>query len=157
MSNTKQCAGPCGRVLELNDQNFRKDKNKATGYRGRCKTCLRAATTKWAHVEEFDRHEGATPPSEGRAPLHGGAPEGYLMRGRSTLYNKRGEIIAEWVKTAKDKEDEYQAIMEAIKGIADDWVKPKAIQKPKGFLADDLLTVIPLGDPHIGAFSWAEE
>jgi hypothetical protein len=155
---TKTCNGPCGRKLEL--EWFHKDAKLRSGYRGRCKLCT--SKKKWPSVAAFDAglyddHLGGLPMPEGRAPLHGGAPDGYLTRGRSTLYNKRGEIIAEWVKTAKDKEDEYKAIMEAIKGIADDWVKPKAIQKPKGFLEDDLLTVIPLGDPHFGMFSWAQE
>jgi hypothetical protein len=94
---------------------------------------------------------------EGRAELHGPAPEGYLTRGRSTLYNRRGEIIAEWVKTAKDKEDEYKALVQAIGTLADGWAKPKAVKKPSGSLSEDLLTVIPLGDPHFGMFSWAQE
>lgn len=155
----RTCTGPCGRNLELNSENFRKDKTSATGYKYRCKKCQSArnvpgsiASTKWPSVEAFDAEE-----AEGRAPLHGSAPDGYLMRGRSTLYNKHGQIIAEWVKTAKDKEDEYKALVQAIESITGGWDKVTPIKKPKGFLAEDLLTVIPLGDPHLGMFSWAQE
>lgn len=148
MALTKLCTGPCGRSLNLG--NFHADSRLSSGYRARCKVCSSKARLKLHDVTRADNPDG-------RAELHGPAPEGYFTRGRSTLYNKRGEIIAEWVKTAKDQEDEYKALLKAIKGIADDWVKPKAIKKPAAKLVDDLLTVIPLGDPHFGMLAWGQE
>lgn len=144
----KLCSGPCKRKLDLSAENFQRDGAKASGFRSRCKLCCSGKS-----VIDDDNFI----PAEGRAALHGPAPDGFLMRGRSTLYGKDGRIIGEWVKTAKDKEDEYKALVKAIEGIADGWTKAKPVKKPQGFLADDLLTVIPLGDPHLGMFSWAQE
>ena len=36
----KQCNGQCGRILQANASNFRKDKRNKDGLRGRCKTCM---------------------------------------------------------------------------------------------------------------------
>jgi hypothetical protein len=138
---TKTCSGPCRRNLELSEQNFRKDRTSATGYKYRCKSCQ---SGKWSKLEEFDKSLG-------------GVPEGFSERGRSTLYDRNGQVVAEWVKTAKDVQDEANALLKALEGLGDKWEKPAAIKKPKGPLADDLLTVVPIGDAHIGMFSWAEE
>lgn len=152
--SSKLCSGPCKRKLEVSSTNFQRDRRRLDGFRARCKKCSSgvASISKFPSVEAFDKQ------AEGRGDPDGGAPEGYLTRGRSTHYNSRGEIISEWVKTAKDKEDEYKALVKAIEGIADKWeTKPAAVKKPKGFLEEDLLTVIPLGDPHIGLYTWAQE
>lgn len=144
----KTCSGPCARKLEVNAVNFQRDRRRESGFRARCKAC--------SNSEASERHYRSVE-AAGRALPDGDAPKGYFLRGRSTLYNKDGDIIGEWVKTAKDTEDEYQQLVAAIEGITDKMPKPSSIKKPKGFLSDDLLTVIPLGDPHLGMFSWGEE
>lgn len=150
----KLCSGPCKRKLELNADNFRKDCTQTTGFKSRCKTCSKRTSTlkseKWPSVAAFDQ-------AQGRADFEGAAPEGYATKGRSTLYNRDGEVVAEWVKTNKTQEDQHQAMLKALEGLSDKWVKPDAVKKPKGLLSDDLLTVVVLGDPHFGMFSWGEE
>lgn len=148
MSSTRICNGPCARKLEL-EVNFHKDRTRG-GYKAKCKSCSSKAKT--LHSVKPER---AFP--EGRGSYDGGAPEGYVVKGRSTRFDGEGNITGEWVKTDRQKEDEVKAILEAIKGLADDWEKPKAVKKPRGLLSDDLLTVIPLGDPHLGMFSWSKE
>jgi hypothetical protein len=151
-SNSKLCSGPCKRTLEVTADNFRKDRTQRSGFKSRCKRCSTKtlASTKWPSVEAFDK-------SIGRAAFDGPPPAGYLEKGRSTLYNRDGEVVAEWVKTSKEQEDQYKALVEAIGGLADKWEKPKATKKPSGFLSDDLLTLIPLGDPHLGLHCWDQE
>jgi hypothetical protein len=148
--NTRICNGPCARTLEL-EANFYKDRTRG-GYKAKCKVC----SSKSKGVASLKVTRGDFNP-EGRAEPHGPAPEGYILRGRSTLYNKDGAIIGEWVKTAKDKEEELKQMLKALEAFSEGWDRPKAIKKPKGLLADDLLTVIPLGDPHLGMFSWHQE
>lgn len=137
--NQKICSGPCKRKLELGAENFRKDVTQASGYKSRCKSCMRSVkATKWPSVDAFDKAQGMVETS------------------RSTLY-KDGEIVQEWVKVAKSKEDGHAAFLEALAGLDAKWDKPPAIKKPRSLLSDDLLTVIPLGDPHIGLLSWGHE
>ena len=45
----RRCVGPCGRVLQLNDHNFRRNgkrpKKGGTGFQSRCKDCMSTRTT----------------------------------------------------------------------------------------------------------------
>lgn len=153
MNTTKSCSGPCGRTLALED--FRKDPTKTSGRKSRCKQCLSRKTTlasnKWPSVEAFDK-------AEGRGTFDGTVADPYTIKARSTQYDRNGQIISEWVKTNKAKEDEYKALMDACLHLADKWPeRAKPTKKPAGFLSDDLLTLIPLGDPHLGLHCWDEE
>lgn len=133
----KICSGPCGRELELSAGNFQHDRSNRSGYKSRCKACS-SRTLKSEHKVQR-------------------ADDGFTTTARSTLYNRQGEVVAEWVKTSREQEDAHNALMEALKGLDADWVKPAAVKKPKGFLDEDLLNTIVLGDPHFGQFSWGEE
>lgn len=84
------------------------------------------------------------------------APDGFMVKGVSTLYNQDGEQKAQWVKTSVDSERQYEIIKEAVKALSEDLPKlPKV--KPVKRASSDLMAVYPLGDPHIGVRSWAEE
>jgi hypothetical protein len=138
--NQKVCSGSCKRKLDLNAENFQRDSSQTTGFKSRCKSCSRTVkSNKWPSVEAFDQAQGM------------------VEVGKSTLRDRNGDIIAEWTKTAKEKEDEVHALLEAINALAESWDKPGPIKKPKGFLSDDLLNTIVLGDPHFGMFSWGQE
>jgi hypothetical protein len=142
----KTCNGPCRRVLHL-ETGFHKDAKLKSGYRGICKFCSRKVKSVRVHRADPD----------GRAAHDGGAPDGYHTQGRSTLFNGKGEVVAEWVKTAKSKEDEYKAIVEACKRIADDWPnKFKPVKAPK-HLNDDLLATYVMGDAHVGMLAWSAD
>jgi len=93
----------------------------------------------------------------GRAGVDGSAPDGYMVKGRSTLYGPDGEIKAEWVKTTADRERLLEIAMEAVKESAKALPKlrPRPI-KDKAY-NDELMTVIPWGDPHFGCYAWGEE
>ncbi len=84
-------------------------------------------------------------------------PEGYLLKGTSTLYNRDGAIAAQWVKTSQDKEEHKNL----IQGLFKDWLNELPIYpifQPKQELNYcETLTVYPLGDPHIGMLAWKEE
>lgn len=97
---------------------------------------------------------------QGDSPEHGmtrTVPDGYHVRGISTLYNADGEISAQWVKSAIDKDHALQALMDAVQTLAEPF---KGLADPvalPGDLDDDLLAVYPLGDPHFGLYAWADE
>jgi hypothetical protein len=85
------------------------------------------------------------------------APDGFSVSGVSTLYNAEGEISAQWVKTKQEREMLLKATIEAaIEIFSEHDMKVPKIAQPKASMKD-LLTVYPMGDPHIGMYAWAEE
>lgn len=82
---------------------------------------------------------------------------GMIVTGRSTLRNADGEMVLEWEKTSLDRaaaDEAYRAslldLAKQIKGLAPSIAPPTACD-------DDLLAVIPMGDPHFGLLAWAKE
>lgn len=134
----KICTG-CKSSLAATPANFQRDKRRGSGLKARCKGCTNV------HQATIDD------------VLARPVPEGFAEKGRSTLYDKNGAVVAEWVKTNKEQADQQKALLKALEGLGDKWTKPAAIKKPKGPLPADIMNTIVLGDPHFGLFSWGEE
>lgn len=83
-------------------------------------------------------------------------PEGYYVKGVSTLYGPEGEVKQQWVKSHAEKEERLDELLEAIR---DEFATGKRIPKipPPKRAEEDLMVVYPMGDPHIGMYAWAEE
>ena len=96
----------------------------------------------------------------GFSPEHGWTntvPDGYRVKGVSTLYDNEGNQLLQWVKSESEKDD-YERLLDALEVLKEDYrglsVVPKKVPKEaKG----DILTVYPLADPHIGLYAWFEE
>ncbi len=111
---------------------------------------------KWASVAAFD----ATPEDEQAADnreAHALAPDGYHVKGVSTLYDGDGLVKQRWVKTNKAQEDNHRWILDAIGNLAEGWPVREFTDAPPQHSDEDLLCVYPMGDPHIGMLSWAPE
>lgn len=84
-------------------------------------------------------------------------PEGYHVRGVSTMYDGDGNIRAQWVKSQIDRDAREARLLEALHEVCEGMRgKCPAIRPPKQS-TDDLLTLYPLGDPHIGLYAWSDE
>jgi hypothetical protein len=97
--------------------------------------------------------------SKGYSPEHGmthTAPSGFSVKGVSTLYNAEGEQRAQWVKTTAEAQ-RSDDLREAIIDTFSEWKGKGKISAPPARTEEDLMTVYPMGDPHIGMYSWAEE
>lgn len=86
-------------------------------------------------------------------------PDGYLVKGTSTLYDADGKVKSQWVKTHAEKESVYiesckEAFIEFAQNL--EQIKPM-IDKPLMRSNMDLMSVYPLGDPHVGMLAWGEE
>tara|TARA_Y100000310_G_scaffold114941_1_gene113483 strand:+ start:564 stop:1730 length:1167 start_codon:yes stop_codon:yes gene_type:complete len=96
---------------------------------------------------------------QGYAPDHDmthTAPEGFAVKGVSTLYDQDGEQRAQWVKTTAESQRQEE-LRELIVEVFEDWRgKSRPGAAPK-HCEDDLLTVYPMGDPHLGMFAWGKE
>jgi len=84
-------------------------------------------------------------------------PDGFQVNGVSTLYDSSGEVKAQWVKTTADQIRQQEILHEAIKGFLDEIPKlPARKERPQKY-SDELMSVIPWGDPHFGLYCWAAE
>lgn len=84
-------------------------------------------------------------------------PEGVKLRGTSTLTDIRtGETVLQWVKTTADDERRAEMLAEMVKAMGEKLPKVSP-RKASGNYRDELLTVYPIGDPHIGMCSWPAE
>lgn len=82
-------------------------------------------------------------------------PDGYLVKGASTLY-REGKPILQWVKSAIDPERQEQILREIAQGLAESLPQSPASPAPNSSNAD-LMVCYPVGDHHIGMYAWAEE
>jgi len=84
-------------------------------------------------------------------------PEPFVVKGTSTLYGKDGEQKLQWVKTKLDDEQRFMMLQSFAESLGDNCRdKSPDIPAPETDLSS-MLAVYPMGDPHFGMFSWAEE
>lgn len=96
---------------------------------------------------------------KGYSPQHGmthTVPDGFAVKGVSTLYREDGTIAAQWVKSTKDAERQRE-MLEAAQAAFCGELPKIAKRKASGTYLSDLHTVYPIGDPHIGMYAWADE
>jgi len=92
----------------------------------------------------------------GLSPAHGmthPVPTPFAVSGVSTLYNGEGQIAAQWVKSRLRDDEAAQAMREAIEDFVADFRGSAKPIKPPARNVSNLLTVVPLGDPHIGMYA----
>jgi len=84
-------------------------------------------------------------------------PDGYMVKGVSSLYDKDGKLTAQWLKSSVDEDRREELIrawiaaaVEEVKGLAPATPKPK-------HACEDLLAVYPAGDPHFGLYCWWQD
>lgn len=80
-------------------------------------------------------------------------PDGHVIKGVSALVDADGRIAQKWVKT---REDGAPILADAIKATLEGYA-PAPLVAPPAYTNDDLLTVYPIADLHLGMFSWAKE
>lgn len=99
---------------------------------------------------------------QGWTPAHGTSqtglvPEGFAVKGRSTLQDQDGNTVMEWVKTEQSKEQQQEALKEFIKGLCADIKPAKPTKEPKVEFIPELLAAIFIGDAHLGMYAYAKE
>ena len=95
----------------------------------------------------------------GLAPGHfnNGTAPGYLMGKVTIQRGPSGAVERVWERQAPDSQGALEALEGALAGILGDMRGAiPAIDPPTHYDAD-LLTVIPMGDPHFGLMTWAKE
>lgn len=83
-------------------------------------------------------------------------PDGYVVKGTSTLYRADGSIAGQWVKSSLDHERRFVLMREALEAAAQE-LPALPPRKANGKWNGEVLAAYVLGDPHIGMRAWAEE
>lgn len=89
--------------------------------------------------------------------MEGGAPAGFTVKRHSARFDKEGKPAGGWLISEPSKEEAWETFVAATFDVVDNL---KGISRPTPaptFCDKDLLTVIPMGDPHFGLLSWAKE
>lgn len=84
------------------------------------------------------------------------APEGYLVKGTSTLLDNAGQVRAQWVKTTIDQ-DKFRAMVDAACRAAAEKIEPIQRVKAPSRTEADLATLYTLTDSHVGMLAWGRE
>ena len=84
-------------------------------------------------------------------------PDGYHVKGASTLYDESGKPKLQWVKSSIDRERQEEMQREAIEAMADELPRLRARKARKAKYRKDLMACYPIGDAHIGMRSWPKE
>lgn len=128
----------------------------------KCGSAPKAARQEGVNVRTVERAIEAVKrkaAAQGYAPDHDmthAVPEGFKLKGTSTLYGPDGEMTAQWVKSEADRTQQEAHMREAADALSSTLKREKPI-KQKARTDSDLLNLYPIADYHLGMLSWAEE
>lgn len=83
-------------------------------------------------------------------------PEGHLVKGVSALLDGEGRVIAQWTKTTAEGR-RLEVVLKAIRAHHRRYIKPCAPEPAPPAADEDLLTLYPVADHHLGLYAWARE
>lgn len=84
-------------------------------------------------------------------------PDGYKIKGTSSLVDEFGNTKLQWVKTDADAERQVELMKAVIEGMKSE-ITPVAPVKPARAKRDDkLLNLYTVSDFHLGMLAWADE
>lgn len=85
------------------------------------------------------------------------APDPFIVRGYSNYYDKDGKLRGQWLKTKVNDSKVEQMVRDFVIMLAEDIKGLAPIVQPPPLCNQDILTVIPMGDPHFGLYAWQED
>lgn len=121
-----------------------------------CATLGCARSSMQAGLKHLERRAA----KQGHSPKHDmtrTVPDGYVVKGVSTLYNKDGKLAAQWIKSSADDDRREQLLKEFAASLAESVKGLAPITPAPAESADDLLCVYPWGDPHFGMYAWWQD
>ena len=84
-------------------------------------------------------------------------PQGYAVKGVSSLIGADGEIKGQWVKSEVDKERQQELMQIVVEELKKDLPKYKAVNHSGEITNSDILNLYTITDHHIGMLACAEE
>jgi DNA-binding Lrp family transcriptional regulator len=83
-------------------------------------------------------------------------PEGQILSGVSTLYDRDGNVTARWVKMKAEQEAIRRAMLEVVEGMTDDIPRAKPVKAPD-ITDESLCNLMVFTDYHFGQLAWHRE
>lgn len=83
-------------------------------------------------------------------------PEGFQVKGTSTLYDTDGNPKLQWVKTSQDQEKQLEVLQAMIEAMKEDLPKESPVPSPRSTDAN-LANQYVITDYHLGCLAWGEE
>lgn len=83
-------------------------------------------------------------------------PDTHVVKGISSYYDRQGNLTGQWVKSTLRQESLKELAEELADALLGTVPAREKIPAPKASIKD-MLTAYPMGDPHIGLYSWKEE
>lgn len=87
---------------------------------------------------------------------HGNAPDGWRVKGTSTLFDADGVAKLQWVKTTADMERQRELMIASVEAMAAD-VRPVPPLDAPATSLPALATLYTFTDYHVGALCWHKE
>lgn len=84
-------------------------------------------------------------------------PDGFMLKGTSTLYDDNGNQKLQWVKSTVDQERQAEIMRETIAALCEEIKPAPPIKAEKLSRNSDLLNQYTITDYHFGMKAWAEE
>lgn len=83
-------------------------------------------------------------------------PDGYMVKGVSTFYDKDGKPRGQWIKSTMDPERQAEIMRAALEAMKEEVPRVKPVPGPKRSRGE-LCTVYTLTDCHVGMRAWHKE
>lgn len=84
-------------------------------------------------------------------------PDGQVVAGVSTYYDKDGFVRGQWVKSRADLDQLREAMLECVKAMAEDLRGLANPVRPPRESLERSLSAYLIGDAHFGLYAWSEE
>lgn len=86
------------------------------------------------------------------------AMPGFAVKRRSTYYDlDTGRPTREWLIQEPEKSERWAVVLDELQGLAEGAKPLPMLPEPDQHLEDDLVAILPYGDPHIGLYAWHED
>ncbi|MEG0209096.1 MULTISPECIES: hypothetical protein [Gammaproteobacteria] len=94
----------------------------------------------------------------GNGPANKFVPDGFAVKGTSTMHRSNGDVIVSWTKTDQDREKLAAMMDAAIDAFCDELPRAKPVPVADDLAcSDDQLALYPIFDLHIGAMAHKHE
>lgn len=84
-------------------------------------------------------------------------PDGYKIKGTSSLVDESGNTKLQWVKTDTDAERQVELMKAVIEGMKSEITPVAPVKVTRAKRDDKLLNLYTVSDFHIGMLAWADE
>lgn len=129
--------------------------NEMGGVKAAAKSLNKHPSTLYYAMERLQRKaaaRGYSPANDMDKPV----PDGFLVKGVSTYYDRDGVKAGQWVKSSVDAERQRELLKAAAEAMAAELPRLTPLQRPL-ITKPELCNLYTITDFHVGMLSWSKE